>query len=186
MKRIFLKIKLLFFLIFILIVFNLKVFHSLFQSNEKEKFGKKKINLVCWIPCLEKDLDTILEIKKGWGKHCTHFLLSADFENSTLNSINVTKHMNLGRKEVYKDLALKVWHSWKLVFEKYKDLKDFFFMKADPDSYIIMENYLELLSKFDPFKKNYFFFAFYFIFFFFFDYFCLIYFHIYFLFFILY
>ena len=122
------------------------------ECSKKRSFEKKKLNLICWIPCLEKDLDTIMEIKRGWGRNCTEFLIFADFENSTLNAFNISKYMNLNRKEVYNDLALKVWHSWKIIFEKYKDpkYKEYFFMKADTDTYILMENYLDLLSKFDP------------------------------------
>ena len=148
------KEKCLFFvLIFFLMILLLNI-NIFIKFNKKEKIEKNLIKIVCWLPCLEKDIETILEIKKGWGSFCTEFLLFSNFQNSSLNSIDISQQMNLKRKEVYGDLALKVWHSWKTLFKKYKDQKDFFFLKADPDTYIIMQNYLELLSQYDPYKPK--------------------------------
>ena len=142
------------FLMIAILLLNLNLFLLHSKNKIQKKTEKNLIKLVCWMPCLEKDVETILEIKKGWGSFCTEFLLFSNFQNSSLNSIDISQQMNLKRKEVYGDLALKVWHSWKTLFKKYKDQKDFFFLKADPDTYIIMQNYLELLSQYDPYKPK--------------------------------
>jgi hypothetical protein len=114
------------------------------------KSDRRDFKLICFIPCISKEIDVMIEIKRGWGSECDELIFFSDFDNVTLNSIDISHEMKLGRKEVYEDLAIKVWHCWRLIFERFKDQKNTFFLKADTDTYMIMRNYIPYLKNFKP------------------------------------
>ena len=110
----------------------------------------KTTRILCWIMTYGANLDTkVADIKNTWGKRCNVLLIASDTEDKEHDTIpiNVTK----GRQH----LTMKTMKTFDYIYQHHMDDADWF-MKADDDTYVIVENLRYFLSQEDTNKPVYF------------------------------
>jgi hypothetical protein len=152
-------------------IFNAKEY----VIEEKPKLNPLKI--LCWFPVRTTDGQTIKEIMENWGPICSTVLLfgtanltyphesnlshsqntvdANEIAHKSTISLNTIKKrrpyvINLARGWVdnYGNLGIKVWSIWKFLYQNYNNEGFDWFIKLDPDSYVIPENLQNHLKKF--------------------------------------
>jgi len=114
------------------------------------KAMKKKIKVLCWVLMSQDRLPTHgRAIKDTWGKRCTVLLFFSDHDDKELGAINLESH-----GAVMSNMWSKTRAAWRYVYTNHKNDADWF-LKADDDSYVIMENLRLLLSGYDPQTPKY-------------------------------
>ena len=88
-------------------------------------------------------------VKATWGKRANVALYVSDKENKTFPSVAIT--VPPGRDH----LTAKTFQAFDYVYENYLDQADWF-MKADDDTYVIVENLRYMLSAYDTNKPVFF------------------------------
>ncbi|XP_057321015.1 glycoprotein-N-acetylgalactosamine 3-beta-galactosyltransferase 1-like [Microplitis mediator] len=110
----------------------------------------KKIRVLCWVMTNPKNHQTkARHVKATWGKRCNILLFMSSAEDLTLPTVV------LSVKEGRDNLWAKTKEAFKYAYENYKDEADWF-MKADDDTYVIVENLRYMLSSYDPSSPLYF------------------------------
>ena len=102
--------------------------------------SKKNIRLLCWVLCDPNDLSKrVVHVKNTWGKRCDIMLYMSSKENRTFPTIGL--NVTAGRNHI----ASKSKAAWNHIFANYLNKADFF-VKADPDTYIVVENMKRFLE----------------------------------------
>lgn len=110
----------------------------------------KSIRVLCWIMTGPQNLDTkAIHVKKTWAKRCNVLI----FISSTTNTSFPTVGLNIS--EGREHLTGKTMQAFKYVYEHYKDQAEWF-MKADDDTYVILENLRYFLKDYKPSDPVYF------------------------------
>ncbi|XP_032891236.1 glycoprotein-N-acetylgalactosamine 3-beta-galactosyltransferase 1-like [Amblyraja radiata] len=104
----------------------------------------KKVRILCWVMTAPANLETkARHIKTTWGKRCNILLFMSSESNPDFPAIGLeTKE---GRNQLYRK-TIKAFH---YVHQHHIDQADWF-LKADDDTYVIVENLRLLLSKYSP------------------------------------
>ncbi|CAG0902423.1 unnamed protein product [Darwinula stevensoni] len=76
-----------------------------------------------------------VHVMATWGRHCNWIVFLTSKRDPLLREVIITP----SEDENYDRLWWKVSHGFKMVHSKYLDMADFF-VKADDDTYIVMEN----------------------------------------------
>lgn len=110
-------------------------FYIIFVDNSTPaKDLEKKVRVLCWVMTCPQNLETrAIHVKKTWGKRCNVLLFMSSVSNSSFPTIGL--NVSEGRQH----LAAKESGAFKYVFEHYRDKADWF-LKADDDTYVILEN----------------------------------------------
>ncbi|KAJ8687130.1 hypothetical protein QAD02_022924 [Eretmocerus hayati] len=130
-----------------------------FHSND-EDFHKgedrvaqamaQKVRVLCWVMTGPKNHQTKAKhVKATWGKRCNILLFMSSTEDPSLPTVV------LPVKEGRENLWAKTKEAFKYTYEKYKDEADWF-LKADDDTYVIIENLRYMLSGYSPSDPLYF------------------------------
>lgn len=90
-----------------------------------------------------------VHVKKTWGKRCTKLIFFSSVTNETFPTIGL--NISEGREH----LTGKTMRAFKYVYDHFFDEADWF-MKADDDTYFIMENLRYFLSSRDKMEPVYF------------------------------
>ncbi|XP_043273847.1 glycoprotein-N-acetylgalactosamine 3-beta-galactosyltransferase 1-like [Venturia canescens] len=110
----------------------------------------KTVRVLCWIMTGPKTYETkARHVKATWGKRCNIILFMSSANDSSLPTVV------LSMKEGRDNLWAKTKEAFKFVYEKYKNEAEWF-MKADDDTYVIVENLRHMLSSYDPKSPLYF------------------------------
>ncbi|KAH9492474.1 Glycoprotein-N-acetylgalactosamine 3-beta-galactosyltransferase 1 [Bulinus truncatus] len=110
----------------------------------------KKIRIVCWIMTTPDNLqERAIHVQRTWAKRCNVILYMSSAANSSFPAVG------LDVLEGRQHLTEKTMKAFKYVYDNYKDLGDWF-LKADDDTYVIMENLRYLLSDENPNEAVYF------------------------------
>ncbi|KAK0174876.1 hypothetical protein PV327_010594 [Microctonus hyperodae] len=110
----------------------------------------KKVRVLCWVMTGPKNHQTkARHVKATWGKRCNVLLFMSSSEDSSLPTVVLA--VEEGRDHLW----AKTKEAFKYAYEKYKDQIDWF-MKADDDTYVIVENLRYMLSSYDPSTPLYF------------------------------
>ncbi|KAF7989049.1 hypothetical protein HCN44_007359 [Aphidius gifuensis] len=110
----------------------------------------KKVRVLCWIMTGPANHQTkARHVKATWGKRCNILLFMSSAEDKTLPTVVLP--VNEGRDNLW----AKTKEAFKYSYEKYKDEVDWF-VKADDDTYLIVENLRYMLSSYDPKSPLYF------------------------------
>ena len=87
-------------------------------------------------------------MKRTWGSRCGKTLYISDTNNETFPTIAVTNYTG------HKQLWAKTRKTFELIYDKYFDDFDWF-LKADDDTYVIVDNLKKFLYNKDPFALEY-------------------------------
>ena len=115
------------------IIFILHVF-SLVDNDFVAKDLEKRIRILCWIMTGPQNLDKrAIHVKKTWAKRCNILIFISSTTNISFPTIG------LDVPEGREHLTGKTMQGFRYVYEHHKDDADWF-MKADDDTYVILEN----------------------------------------------
>ena len=100
--------------------------------------------------CFKEEFNDVLEIqtkfiKMTWGPKCDVILYISDTFNETFPTIAVTNYTG------YKSLWAKTRSTIQLLYDQYIDKAEWF-LKADDDTYVIMNNLRKFLANKDTDK----------------------------------
>ena len=95
---------------------------------------EKRIRILCWIMTGPQNLDKrAIHVKKTWANRCNILIFISSTTNTSFPTIG------LDVPEGREHLTGKTMQAFRYVYEHYKDDADWF-MKADDDTYVILEN----------------------------------------------
>ena len=90
----------------------------------------------------------VIHQKQTWGKRCNKLLVMSSQQNDTFPAVG------LNVPEGKSHIGLKVPAAWKYIHKHYVEDYDFF-IKTDPDTYLVVENLLDFLKDKDPELPHY-------------------------------
>ena len=106
----------------------------------------KRVRVLCFVMTCPERLDSkASHVKATWGSRCNKVLYVSDYLNTTFPTINIT--VDHGRKY----LTAKTMAAFDYIYKHHLNDADWF-MKADDDTYVIMENLRYFLSEQDTNK----------------------------------
>ena len=108
--------------------------HYHHDNDSVAKDLEKRIRILCWIMTGPQNLDKrAIHVKKTWAKRCNTLIFISSTTNISFPTIG------LDVPEGREHLTGKTMQAFRYVYEHYKDDADWF-MKADDDTYVILEN----------------------------------------------
>lgn len=109
----------------------------------------KKVRLLCWFMTDPAILNKSIHVKNTWTRKCDIRLFISSESNTNFPTIGVD--VPAGRNHI----GAKSRAAWTLIYKKYRNQADYF-MKADPDSYVSVDNLKFFLRSTDPSKPQFF------------------------------
>ncbi|KAF4526494.1 hypothetical protein B566_EDAN013782 [Ephemera danica] len=122
-----------------------------FHQGEDEVARKlsRQVRVLCWVMTSPNNHQKkARHVKATWGKRCNILLFMSSTNDTSLPSVA------LPVKEGRNNLWAKTKEAFRYVYENYFDKADWF-MKADDDTYVIVENLRYLLSVHEPSEPIY-------------------------------
>ncbi|OWF40668.1 glycoprotein-N-acetylgalactosamine 3-beta-galactosyltransferase 1-like isoform X1 [Mizuhopecten yessoensis] len=118
------------------------------KDNDKvAKDLEKKIRILCWVMTSPQNLDKkAIHVKRTWAKRCNVLVFISSTTNTSFPTVGLD--VSEGREH----LTAKTMKAFKYVYEKHFNDADWF-VKADDDTYMILENlryFLQSYSRDDP------------------------------------
>ncbi|MEE6510615.1 hypothetical protein FKM82_030598 [Ascaphus truei] len=125
--------------------------HFHFTSNSSVSNDlSQKVRVLCWILTAPKTLQTkAIHLKYSWTRHCNVVLFMSSTTNESFPTIG------LGTKEGRDQLYWKTIRAFQYVHQHYLDQADWF-LKADDDAYVVVENLRWMLSNYTSDQPIYF------------------------------
>jgi glycoprotein-N-acetylgalactosamine 3-beta-galactosyltransferase len=124
--------------------------NELFENKLSDELYDK-VKVLCWImisPKFHKTRGVV--IKNTWGRRCNKLLFMSSEHDPEINSIALPD-----MKEKKSHLWTKTKKSFQLIHDEY--LKDYdWILKADDDTFMVMENVREMLYQYRPETALYF------------------------------
>ena len=109
-----------------------------------------KVRVLCWIQTYDGNLwSKAIHVKNTWAKRCNTVLFMSDSNDTSFPAIGLGT--GLGRKY----LIAKAKRAFDYIYQNHLSDADWF-LKADPDTYIIMENMRYFLSGQNPEEAHFF------------------------------
>ncbi|XP_059488308.1 uncharacterized protein LOC132204077 [Neocloeon triangulifer] len=109
-----------------------------------------KVRVLCWVMTTESNhKDKAFHVKTTWGRHCNKLIFISDVADRELPSVKLNVPSDR------KGLWAKTVGAFKYIHSKYKDDYDWV-MKADDDTYVIVENLRSMLLPYSPKELIYF------------------------------
>ncbi|XP_041639652.1 glycoprotein-N-acetylgalactosamine 3-beta-galactosyltransferase 1-B-like [Cheilinus undulatus] len=110
----------------------------------------KKVRVLCWVMTSPKNLEKkTRHVKSTWSRHCNNVIFMSSENNTDFPTVG------LGTKEGRDQLYWKTIKAFHYVYEHHFDEADWF-LKADDDSYVIVDNLRLLLANHTPEEPIYF------------------------------
>lgn len=111
------------------------------QKNEPDIY---EIRLLCWVPISPKSHESKSKaIRETWGKRCDELLFMSEIEEPQEGTVI------LNIKEGRGNTWAKTRMAFKYLYDNYLNDYDWF-LKADDDTYVIIENLRYMLTTYDP------------------------------------
>ncbi|OCT95769.1 glycoprotein-N-acetylgalactosamine 3-beta-galactosyltransferase 1-like [Xenopus laevis] len=118
------------------------------SSVSEELF--KKVRVLCWIMTAPSNLKTkTIHVKNSWARHCNVALFMSSTTDKDFPTIGLKT--GEGRDKLY----LKTIRAFNYVHQHYLNEMDWF-LKADDDTFVIVENLRWMLSNYTPDQPIYF------------------------------
>ena len=108
---------------------------------------RKSIRILCWLMTDPDLLWKTIPSRDTWMKHCDVRLFMSSEYNATFPTVGL--NVSSGRQHI----SAKSRASWRYIYEHHRDDADFF-MKADPDSFVIIDNLKEYLRHCNSSEPN--------------------------------
>ena len=109
-----------------------------------------KVRVLCWVMTNPQNLyKKTIHIKATWAKRCNKVLYVSSEVDADFPTVKVKS------KEGRQYLWQKTRHTFQLIYDEYLDQADWF-IKADDDTFLIVENLRYFLSGYDPNEPIYF------------------------------
>ncbi|XP_071097863.1 glycoprotein-N-acetylgalactosamine 3-beta-galactosyltransferase 1-like [Haliotis cracherodii] len=105
-----------------------------------------KLKIFCWITTKETEVNKkIPAVNETWAKRCDHrmFVMTTNKPNTGMDILNL--NIKDGRQHLTDKSIASLKHIYKHHLDKYD-----WFLKADDDTFVVMENLKFLLSHYDP------------------------------------
>ncbi|CAH1996360.1 unnamed protein product [Acanthoscelides obtectus] len=129
---------------------NDEEFHRIEDHTVAKKLYEK-VRVLCWVMTQPKYHEKRAKhVKATWGKRCNELLFMSSVEDSSLPSIALH-----GVKEDQEYLWGKTKEAFRYVYKHYLDKADWF-LKADDDTYVIVENLRYMLMPYNSSDPIYF------------------------------
>ncbi|KAJ8024439.1 Glycoprotein-N-acetylgalactosamine 3-beta-galactosyltransferase 1 [Holothuria leucospilota] len=118
-------------------------------EDDLSNWMSSRIRILCWIMTSPATLqEKATHVKATWARRC-NIVLFISSENTSFPTVAVSDHE--GRKYLWK----KTSGAFDYIYKHYLDKADWF-LKADDDTYVIVENLRKLLSTYNSEKAIYF------------------------------
>lgn len=122
----------------------------LLDNSEVSDVLSQKVRILCWIMTGPKNLDTkAIHVKYSWARHCNTALFMSSSTNNSFPTVG------LGTREGRDQLYWKTIKAFQYVHKNYLEKADWF-LKADDDTFIVVENLRWMLSNFTSDQPIYF------------------------------
>lgn len=127
------------------------VLFTVYVDTTKADELYKKVKILCFVITTVSKLDkTIPVVNATWGRRCNKILFVLCPSNKKEPQFLSTCHIGEGSQH----LTGKVRHAFQVSYDQY--LNDFdWFLKADDDTYLVMENLRFVLSHHNPDEPGY-------------------------------
>lgn len=112
-------------------------------EDEVARELREKVKVLCWVMTGPKNHEKkARHVKRTWGKRCNILLFMSSKEDKALPAVALP--VSEGRDNLW----AKTREAYRYVWDKYKDEVDWF-MKADDDTYVVVENLRYMLSAYN-------------------------------------
>ncbi|KAH3716116.1 glycoprotein-N-acetylgalactosamine 3-beta-galactosyltransferase 1-like [Dreissena polymorpha] len=114
--------------------------HAHNDEDEEARRLEKEVRVLCWVMTSPQNLESkATHVRRTWARRCNKLLFISSVTNETFPTIGID--VPEGRDH----LTAKTMKAFKYIFEHHMDDADWF-MKADDDTYVILENMRYFLS----------------------------------------
>ncbi|XP_061076257.1 glycoprotein-N-acetylgalactosamine 3-beta-galactosyltransferase 1-B isoform X2 [Conger conger] len=124
--------------------------HITGQDNSAADELYKKVRVLCWVMTGPKNLEKkARHVRATWTRHCNVVLFMSSVEDPDFPTVG------LGTKEGRDQLYWKTIRAFQYALEKHGDEADWF-LKADDDTFVVLENLRWFLANHTPEEPVYF------------------------------
>jgi len=128
---------------------DMKDHHHHLSLNKEAEEEQKRIRILCWVMTSPETLPIKGKpVKETWGKRCTILLFMSSQADPSFPAIG------LDVKEGRENLWPKTRAAWNYIYDHHLDDADWF-IKADDDTFVVIENLRHLVSKLNPEDPHY-------------------------------
>ncbi len=123
-----------------------RIVRNVFLSDKSGVANRlyEEVRVLCWIMTMPQNLQKkSIHINATWGPRCNKILYMSDKEDPDFPAVGL--NTTLGRDH----LTAKSMHAFDYVYKHHLDDADWF-LKADDDTYVIVENLRYMLSAHSP------------------------------------
>ncbi|KAK6470314.1 glycoprotein-N-acetylgalactosamine 3-beta-galactosyltransferase 1-like [Huso huso] len=119
-------------------------YHQPLRNTTADPSPDSGVRILCWVMTSPQSLQSkARHIKTTWGRRCDELLFLSSVSDPSFPALGL--NTSEGRSQLYR----KTMAAFTLLHDRYLQHADWF-LKADDDSYVVMENLRRLLSKHDP------------------------------------
>ncbi|KAH8410015.1 hypothetical protein KR009_004221, partial [Drosophila setifemur] len=116
------------------------------STTSLARFVDPPARILCMVLTCPENLEGLAKtVHDTWGQRCSHLIFASSENYERLGVVQVVEASNGG----YEDLWNKTREGFRHVWERFGQSYDWF-LKADDDTYVIMENLQHLLGGYDP------------------------------------
>ncbi|XP_037535513.1 glycoprotein-N-acetylgalactosamine 3-beta-galactosyltransferase 1-B [Nematolebias whitei] len=131
-------------------LFNLKHPHHIGEDSHLADELYRKVRILCWVMTGPKNLETkARHAKQTWSRHCNVVVFMSSVDDPDFPTVG------LGTKEGRDQLYWKTIRAFHYAYEHHADEADWF-LKADDDTYVIVDNLRWVLANHTPDEPIYF------------------------------
>ncbi|XP_063610929.1 glycoprotein-N-acetylgalactosamine 3-beta-galactosyltransferase 1-like [Penaeus indicus] len=123
---------------------------QLLKEQREARALYEEVRVLCWVPVAPRDHNkTAVHVRATWGRRCNKLLFISTKDDASIGAVNV------GSQEGLRALWSKIRSALKYLYSHF--LNDYeWFLKADDDTYVVLENLRYMLRAYDTNDPVYF------------------------------